>query len=435
MNLIIHPPEKLRGTVRMPGDKSISHRAAIFAALAEGTSTIYNFLPGGDCQATLACLRALGVAIEEPAPATVKIEGVGLRGLQEPAVCLDCANSGTSMRLLAGVLAGQPFMSILDGSEQLRRRPMGRITQPLQQMAATVLGRQNATLAPLAFRGGGLHQIDYTMPVASAQVKSAILLAGLFADGLTVVREPGPARDHTERLLRVMGGPVHVYGSVISIERPRTALTSVEMTVPGDISSAAFLIAAALITPGAQITVAGVGVNPRRTGILEIFREMGADLEISNERQDHGEPVADVTARHGQLRGIEIGGDLIVRAIDELPIVAVAATQAHGRTLIRDAAELRIKETDRIATIVSQLRRLGATIEEQPDGFIVDGPTQLGGAPVHSHGDHRLAMALAVAGLVASGPVLVEDAGCIADSYPGFERALTKLGVEVEVHS
>lgn len=433
MNLLIHPPAKIWGTLSVPGDKSISHRAAILASLAEGQSTIYNFLPGGDCRATLGCLRALGVSIHELGATTLQIEGQGLTGLKEPVQPLDCANSGTTMRLLAGLLAAQPFFSVLTGSQQLLRRPMRRVVDPLRQMGATVLGRQDDRLAPLAISGGNLRAIDYRLPVASAQVKSAILLAGLYTDGLTVVREPGPARDHTERMLAAMGAPIQVLGRVISIERPRRPLRPLRITVPGDLSSAAFLLAAGLLVKGSQITITGVGINPRRTGLLDIVREMGGEVCLANEREEAGEPVADVTVRHSPLRGVEVGGELIVRTIDELPVLAVIATQTQGRTVVRDAAELRVKETDRIATIAAELRKLGARIEERSDGFVVEGPVPLRSAPVHSHGDHRLAMALAVAGLVAEGPVLIEDADCVADSFPGFERMLHKLDVKVEV--
>jgi 3-phosphoshikimate 1-carboxyvinyltransferase len=309
---------------------------------------------------------------------------------------------------------------------------MGRIVDPLRRMGATVHGRQGGKLAPLAIQGSPLKSIDYTLPVASAQLKSAILLAGLYAHGLTIVREPGPARDHSERMLRTMGAPIGVLGPVVTVERPKEPLRPVRFTVPGDISSAAFLLAAGLLVPAAQVTVTGMGVNPRRTGILDVLQQMGGDIQTENLREEAGEPVADVTARASALHGIDIGGELIVRAIDEFPVLAVAATQAQGRTTVRHAAELRVKETDRIATVVTELKRLGARIEERPDGFVVEGPTSLHSAPVHSHGDHRLAMALAVAGLVADGPVLVEDAACVNDSFPGFERALQKLGVSLE---
>jgi 3-phosphoshikimate 1-carboxyvinyltransferase len=435
MNLVTHPAEGLYGTAAVPGDKSISHRAALFAALAEGTSTIETFLPGGDCLATLGCLRGLGVSIDELSPTKLEITGVGLHGLQEPAFPLDCVNSGTTMRLLAGLLAGQPFFSVLTGSPQLTRRPMARVVEPLRLMGATIYGRQEGRLAPLAILGSRLGGIDYALPVASAQVKTAILLAGLYGKGLTVVREPGPSRDHTERMLAAMGAPITVLGPVISSERPKQPLQPVNIAVPGDLSSAAFLLAAGVLVPGGQVTITGVGANPTRTGFLDILRQMGAELIVENERLEAGEPVADITARHSELRGIEVEGTLIPRAIDELPVLAVLATQARGRTVVRDAAELRVKETDRIATVTAELRQLGADVEERPDGFVVQGPTRLHSAAVSSHGDHRLAMALAVAGLVARGPVLIEDAECIGDSYPGFERALRKLGAELDGES
>lgn len=446
MNLIIHPPSELFGTLSVPGDKSISHRAALLAAIAEGESTVHGFLLGGDCLATLGCLRAMGVDIQDvlpnpspgdsalsPGTTNLKIQGVGLSGLHEPLAPLDCVNSGTTMRLLAGLLAGQAFFSVLTGSQQLLRRPMGRVVEPLRQMKAHIYGRQGGKLAPLAIQGGSLVGLDYVLPVASAQVKSAVLLAGLYADGLTIVREPGPARDHSERMLRAVGAPVQVYGSTIIVERPKRPLHPLHLTVPGDMSSAAFLIAAGLLVPGAQVTITGVGVNPRRTGLLDILVAMGGDVRMQNEREEAGEPVADLIARHSRLQGTQIGGDLIVRAIDELPVLAVVASQAAGPTLVQDAGELRVKETDRIATLAQELRKLGARIEERPDGFVVEGPTPLRSAPVQSHGDHRLAMALAVAGLAGSGPVLVEDAACMADSFPGFDRALQKLGVNLSL--
>lgn len=432
MNLVTHPADGLYGTAAVPGDKSISHRAALFAALAEGTSVIENFLPGGDCLATVGCLRALGVPVTELSLTTLQIEGVGLHGLQEPAAPLDCVNSGTTMRLLAGLLAGQRFFSVLAGSPQLTRRPMARVVEPLRRMGATIYGRQEGRLAPLAIQGSRLGGTDYALPVASAQVKSAILLAGLYGSGLAIVREPGPSRDHTERMLAAMGAPVTVLGPVISSERPQAALRPLAITVPGDLSSAAFLLAAAVLVPGGQVTITGVGVNPTRTGILDILQQMGAELVVENGRLEAGEPVADVTVRHSPLRGVEVGGAMIPRAIDELPVLAVLATQARGRTVVRDAAELRVKETDRIATVAAELRRLGAAVEERPDGFVVEGPARLQSAPVSSHGDHRLAMALAVAGLVAKGALLIEDTACIADSYPGFVRALRKLGAQLE---
>ncbi len=431
MNLLIHPTQALHGDVIVPGDKSISHRAAMFAALAEGQSRVRNFLPGGDCLATLGVLRGLGVKIEENAPTDLLIDGVGLHGLKEPAAPLDCINSGTTMRLMTGLLAGQGFFSVLHGSAQLSKRPMGRVVEPLRRMGALIFGRENGRLAPLAIQGTVLGDFDLPLPVASAQVKSALLLAGLYGKGLAVVRQPGPARDHTERMLAAMGAPIRVLGSTVISERARQPLNPLHLTVPGDISSAAFIIAAALLVPNSVVTILGVGVNPTRTGILDILQAMGGDITLHALRHEAGEPVADLLVRSAPLHGSEIRGDLIVRAIDELPILAVAATQAHGRTVVRDAAELRVKETDRIATVAAELRKLGAVIEELPDGFVIEGPTPLHSAVVSSHGDHRLAMALAVAALSADGPVLVEESECIPDSFPGFERVLTTLGARL----
>jgi 3-phosphoshikimate 1-carboxyvinyltransferase len=330
------------------------------------------------------------------------------------------------MRLLAGLLAGQPFTSVLTGNAQLRRRPMGRVVEPLQRMGATVLGRQGGRLPPLAIQGGHLRGMDYALPVASAQVKSALLLAGLYADGPTTLHEPGPARDHTERMLSAMGGELQIGDGNLRIA-PGGRLQALDVTVPGDFSSAAFLIVAATLAPGSEITVEGLGTNPTRTGLLDVLRAMGADLTLHNERTLNGEPVADLTVRASELQGVEVCGPSVVRAIDEFPILAVAATQAHGETVVRDAAELRVKETDRIATTVQELRRLGAEVAPRSDGLVVHGPTPLRGCAVHSQGDHRLAMALAVAGLIASGRTLVQDVDCIADSFPGFEATLAHL--------
>jgi 3-phosphoshikimate 1-carboxyvinyltransferase len=427
MNLLIHPTQELYGSARVPGDKSISHRAAMFAALAEGRSHVRNFLPGGDCQATLGVLRGLGVAIEEVSPSELLIDGVGLDGLQEPAAPLDCVNSGTTMRLMAGLLAGQRFFSVLSGSPQLTKRPMGRVVEPLRQMGAAIWGRHAGKLAPLAIQGARLHGTDYTLPVASAQVKSALLLAGLYSDGLAIVRQPGPARDHTERMLAAMGAPIRVLGSLVTSERPKRPLLPLDMAVPGDISSAAFILAAGLLVSESHVTVTGVGVNPTRTGIIDILRLMGAELRLENLRDEAGEPVADIVVQHSELRGVEIGGDLIVRAIDELPVLAVLATQAHGRTIVRDAAELRVKETDRIETVADNLRRLGAEVETFDDGFRVAGRQRLRGAEVDSCGDHRIAMACAVAALRADAPVVIENAEAASVSFPEFWDTLAQI--------
>jgi 3-phosphoshikimate 1-carboxyvinyltransferase len=422
----IRPSGPLRGHIRVPGDKSISHRALILGAIADGASRIENYLPAADCRATLGAIRAIGVEVEEVSGTSLVIHGRGLRGLQEPSDLVDCVRSGTTMRLLAGLLAGQPFLSVLGGESQLRRRPMGRIIEPLRLMGATILGRDGGRLPPLAVQGGDLHGIDYTLPVASAQVKSALLLAGLYADSPTTIREPGPARDHTERLLGAMGTRLEPGNREVRELRiwPGESLGALDVEVPGDLSAAAFLVVAAALVSGSEIMVEGVGVNPTRAGLLDSLRAMGAALTVEKRRDVSGEPVADLAVQATELCGVEVDGDTVVRMIDEFPILAVAATQAQGETLVRDASELRVKETDRIATTVAELRRLGAEIEARADGFVVYGPTPLAGTTVHSHGDHRLAMALAVAGLVASGETVVQDVACIVDSFPGFEALL-----------
>jgi 3-phosphoshikimate 1-carboxyvinyltransferase len=426
--LTVRPGASLRGRVCVPGDKSISHRALLFGALAEGDSRIEGFLPSGDCLATLGCLQALGVEIDRHDETTLTVHGRGLYGLQKPAALLNCARSGTTMRLLAGILAGQPFDSVLTGDEQLLRRPMRRVIEPLRAMGAEIKDADGC--APLTIHGQNLHGREHTLAVASAQVKSALLLAGLYADGPTVVRQSGPARDHTERMLMAMGAKIAVDGLDVTLT-PVDALTPNSLTVPGDISSAAFLLVAAVLIEGSEITVEGVGINPTRTGLLGVLGEMGAGIAVENARVQGGEPVADVTVHFSSLRSVEVGGDTVVRMIDEFPILAVAATQGCGTTVVRDAAELRVKETDRIAVIVEGLQAMGARIEPQPDGFIVEGPTPLKGVVVDSHGDHRLAMALAVAGMIAEGETVVEQAECIPDSFPGFVNLIKELGGEV----
>ena len=429
MRIIIKKAKGLRGRIKVPGDKSVSHRALLLGAIAEGTTRIRNFLPAADCLATLACVRALGVEVERLSETELIVYRRGLHGLTEPSDVLDCAGSGTTMRLLAGILAGQPFYSVLTGNEQLRRRPMGRIAEPLRQMGATVLGRDDGRLPPLTILGGDLRGIEYRLPVASAQVKSAILLAGLYADGPTVIHELGPARDHTERMLAAMGANIqYPISNITGITlRGDTGLSSLDIVVPGDISSAAYFIAAACLVPGSEVAIEGIGVNHTRTGFLDALKEMGAVILVENQQQVSGEPVADVVVRAGDLRGIEVRGDQVPRMIDEFPILAVVASQAQGTTVVGDATELRVKETDRIANIAVELRKLGARIEERPDGFVVEGPTRLVGAQVNSHGDHRLAMSLAIAGLAAEGETAIEGAECIADSFPGFEETLRDL--------
>jgi 3-phosphoshikimate 1-carboxyvinyltransferase len=448
--LIVHPSGPLRGAVAAPGDKSISHRALLLSALAEGETKIHGWVDADVCQATLRCVRALGVQVDQHDATTLTVRGAGRAGLREPADVLDCAGSGTTMRLLAGILAGQPFTSVVTGSEALRRRPMGRVAEPLRLMGATVLGRQDGRLPPLAIRGGRLAGIDYTMPVASAQVKSAILLAGLFASGETVVREPGPARDHTERMLEQFQVDVRVAaegtGAAIRLLGGQQLIGGGVLHVPADFSSAAFPLVAGALVPGSDLRLLGVGVNPTRIGLADLLTEMGGDLQIYDRRQtiepderpmpgrpaSRGEPLADLAVRSSALHGVTVGGEVVVRTIDEFPIFAVAATRAEGVTVIREAAELRVKESDRIGAVCRELRKMGAEVAEQPDGMIIRGPAQLKGAVVDSHHDHRLAMSLAVAALVADGPTEVLDAAVIRDSFPNFVETMCTLGADLE---
>ena len=415
----ILPPVSLHGTAHVPGDKSISHRALILGGLAAGASRVKGFLPSGDCMATIGCMRALGVTIERHDQTTLTVHGCGLHGLAAPGAPLDCVRSGTTMRLLAGLLAGQEFLATLTGDAQLLRRPMRRVTEPLRRMGAQIDDQDGH--APLRVRGSPLHGCVHELNVASAQVKSALLLAGLYADGPTAIRQCGPARDHTELMLAAMGAEVEVDGLEVTIHPPESAsLTPFSLHVPGDFSSASYLLVAAALVPGSEVTIREVGVNPTRTGLLDVVGRMGAQVELLRTHDSGGEPVADLAIRATSLRGTTVSGDTVVRMIDEFPVLAVAATQAKGTTIVRDAAELRVKETDRIATVVAELTKMGARIEPQADGFVVHGPTPLHGAVVDSHGDHRLGMALAIAALVAEGKSTVEGIDCIADSFPGF---------------
>lgn len=425
LDLKVRPTPYLRGEITPPGDKSISHRAAIFAALADGVSEISGFLEAEDCQSTLRCLQSLGVEIERPLQGVLKIKGQGPEGLREPEEVLDAGNSGTTMRLLMGVLAGQPFYSVLTGDRSLRRRPMGRVAEPLRQMGAQIWGREGGNLAPLSIKGGSLRPIDYSLPVASAQVKSAILLAGLGAEGETTVREPVPARDHSERLLEFCGIRIKKEDLKISLWG-RQRLRAFQINIPGDFSAAAFFLVAACVHPRAEIVVRNVGLNPTRTGLLTVLEDMGAEIQVYPEGVSAGEPYGVIRARSSSLRGTKIGGPLIPRLIDEIPVLAVAAAVAQGHTIIQDAAELKVKESDRITTLAVELRKMGAKIETLPDGMVLEGGT-LHGAVVDSHGDHRLAMALAVAGLIATGETVIRGAECMAVSYPGFMSDLEAL--------
>lgn len=423
MSVVIRPARRLRGVLTMPGDKSISHRAVLFNALTAGIARVDNFLPGADCQATVQCVQALGAEVVFETDQRLTVRGAGR--LREPVVVLDAANSGTTARLLAGILAGQPFFSVLSGDASLCARPMGRVVAPLWQMGARIQGRCDATLAPLAITGGGLTGIDFRLPVASAQLKSALLLAGLFADGTTTVHEPVPSRDHTERMLSAMGAKLDRGNGSISVRR--SELAPLDCSVPGDISAAAFWLVAAAAHPDADLVLHGVGVNPTRTGILDVLRAMGASITALEERTVGGEPVADLHVQSAALHGVEIGGSLIPRLIDELPALAVAASFARGQTVIRDAAELRTKESDRIATTAAELRKAGVFVEERPDGLTIEGGKPMGASFV-SYGDHRLAMATATLGLLASGESRLEDAEAVRVSYPEFWQDFITAG-------
>jgi len=424
---IVRPAARLTGELTVPGDKSISHRALLLNALAAGTARVRGLGLGADVRSTERCLKALGVRIEPDGDAGRVVEGAGLDGLRESEDVLDAGNSGTTMRFLCGVLAGQPFLSVLTGDASLRRRPMGRVLDPLRAMGAQAWGRANGTLAPLAIRGGGLRGLDYALPVASAQLKSALLLAGLYADGPTRLREPAASRDHTERLLRAQGVDLRVEGLDLWLTPPSRPPRAVDIAVPGDFSSAAYWLVAACVHPDARVTVRGVGVNPGRTGLLDVLREMGARLTLTNARDVGGEPVADLTAESSELRGVAIGGGVIPRLLDEVPVLAVAMAVARGPSRIDDAAELRVKESDRLHAVAAELTKLGATVGERPDGLDFAGGARLRGATVASYDDHRLAMALAVAGLIARGETAIEAADSVVISYPEFWDQLAAL--------
>lgn len=423
----IRPGRPICGTIVVPGDKSISHRALILGSLARGTNYVHNWLAAGDTLATLEAIRALGINIQRQGNSLIFEGG----RLSTPSGPINCANAGTAIRLLAGLLAGQPFPSVLDGSKQLRRRPMRRVVQPLRHMGAAIVDTNG--YAPLSIRPAELLGISYHLPVASAQVKSALLLAGLHTDQPTKITEPGPSRDHTERILAAMGADIHVTGRQITVVGTSHALSlaPLNIAIPGDLSSAAFLVGAAALLPGSDVHIMDVGLNPTRTGILDVMRHMGAVIAVEDMEEQSGEPIGMLCVCGSQLRAIHIAGDLVVRSMDELPILAVVATQAEGETVISDAAELRVKETDRIGLLTNELRKLGAEIEEMADGMIISGPVRLHGAEVSSHGDHRLGMALTVAGLVAEGETVVHGAGCIDDSFPAFAETLASLGAEI----
>lgn len=436
MRRSVSAPSRLEGTLTPPGDKSISHRSALLNAMAEGTAHVANFCVGDDRTSMLRCLRAIGTRITSHADCPIthadecfEIVGNGFYRFSEPDTVLNAGNSGTTMRLISGLLAAQPFFSVITGDGSLRSRPMDRILQPLKQMGAQIQGRDNDSKAPLVFHGGQLHGIEYEMPVASAQLKSCLIIAALFAEGKTVLHQPAASRDHTERMLEQMGVQLVEDGLTIAVE-PGRPLRSLNVNVPSDISSAAYWLVAAVCHPSARITVENVGVNATRAGIIDVLQSMGASVTVSNHRIEGGEEVADITAESSAMSGTEIGGDMIPRLLDEVPILALAACYATGTTVIRDAQELRVKESDRISATVEELSRLGADIQELPDGMVIRGTGGLRGAPGKSHGDHRLAMTLGVAGLLATGETVIRGAEAAGISYPGFWDDLDSLAGE-----
>lgn len=417
--------QSLKGMITVPGDKSISHRSIMFGSMAKGKTTVTGFLPGEDCLRTIEAFKQMGVKIEQQGT-DVTIESEGMDAFQEPMDILYMGNSGTTTRLLLGLLAGSHVHAVLSGDESIAKRPMKRVINPLREMGAHITGREDGQFTPIAVKGTTLQAIDYTLPVASAQVKSAVLLAGLNAEGTTIVREKEATRDHTELMLRQFGVNIDTTDGVISLAGGQK-LTASHVAVPGDISSAAFFLVAGAITKGSEITLENVGLNKTRTGIIEVLEAMGANLEIQPYDHEHAEPAGCVIIRTSELKGTTIGGNLIPRLIDEIPIIALLATQAEGTTIIRDAEELKVKETNRLDAVVAELSKLGANITATEDGMIIEGPTQLHGAALKTYGDHRMGMMNAIASLITEGAVTLDDADCIAVSYPTFFEDLDSL--------
>lgn len=415
----------LKGEITVPGDKSISHRSVMFGSIAKGTTEITGFLQGADCLSTISCFQKMGVEIENTQD-TVLVHGRGLHGLTAPESVLDCGNSGTTTRLISGILAGQNFSCTLTGDASIQKRPMKRIMDPLTMMGAQIESIHQNGCAPLAITGSPLHGIHYHSKVASAQVKSSILLAGLYAEGKTQVTEPALSRNHTEIMLRFFGADVTSEGCTAGI-LPAEELYGQKITVPGDISSAAYFIAAALLVPGSEVLIQNVGINSTRDGILRVCQAMGADITLLNAVYDKGEPVADLLVRHSNLKATEIGESLIPTLIDEIPVIAVMACAAEGTTIIRDAAELKVKESNRIRTVVDNLKAMGAQVEETEDGMIIHGGKPLHGGIIESHLDHRIAMSFAIASLIAEGETTIQNAECVNISYPAFYEDLEKL--------
>jgi 3-phosphoshikimate 1-carboxyvinyltransferase len=431
MQFTVTPSQVQDARVTVPGDKSVSHRSLMLGSIAEGRTEVSGFLAGEDCLATLSAMRALGVSIEQPSATEMSIDGVGLHGLREACGELDLGNSGTAMRLMAGLLAGQEFSSTLTGDESLSSRPMGRIIKPLTMMGAAIESDCDGT-PPLQVAGGlRLQAIQYEMPIASAQVKSSILLAGMYADGTTSVTEPAVTRDHTERMLGSMGAKVGVDGNRISLAGGQ-ALQGCQVEVPADLSSAAFIMLAAILAENADVLITNVGVNPTRTGVIDILQAMGADIRLENPRLLGEEPVADIRVRSSRLHGGAVDPELVSLAIDEFPVLFVAAAAASGKTVFSGIGELRVKESDRIAAMAGGMRRLGISVDESPDGAVVRGG-RFGGGTVESFGDHRIAMSLALAGTIAGGEVVVKDVAAVDTSFPGFTACMASIGVDILV--
>ncbi|MGD9579774.1 MAG: 3-phosphoshikimate 1-carboxyvinyltransferase [Vampirovibrionia bacterium] len=424
---IIPATSPLTGTIEIPSDKSLSHRSVILGSICNGKLHVKNFSLGADCKSTVGILKNLGIEIEYLTDSTLLVHGRGLKGFKEPKDILDAGNSGTTIRIMLGILSGQSFYSVLTGDDCLKKRPMGRVIKPLSSMGSQILARENNTVAPITICGGNLNSIEYKMPIASAQVKSSILLAGLYANGTTIVTEPAKSRDHTERLLKYLGADITVDGLSVSVTGQKE-LEPKEIKIPGDISSASFFIVAATIVEGSSLTLTNVGINPTRTGLLSVLQNMGADITIENEREVCGEPVGDIVVNYSNLKAIEISGEIIPTLIDEVPIIAVAASVAEGTTIIKDAQDLRNKESDRLKAITSELKKMGVDIEETPDGLIINGSKKIeGGCTCESHFDHRIAMAITIASLAAKNPVTINNADWIKISFPEFSTILNKL--------
>lgn len=424
-----YPAHQINGTINIPGDKSISHRAILLSSIADGASHVRGCSTCNDCVSSMHAIESLGIKIERNNLNEIMIYGKSLHGFVEPEEHIDCGRSGTTIRLLAGLLAGQNFNSTLTGDPQLLKRPMNRISIPLAKMGAKIITDNG--FAPIQINGTKINGFNHDLSIASAQVKSAILLAGLYAKGKTTVRQPGNSRDHTEKMLLSMGADLEVKNTYISIQ-PTNNLKPMDLTVAGDISSAAYPIAAAVLTNNSEIICKGVGINQTRTGLFDVLQKMGAKIEFRNKRLFGEEPVADIIAATSTLKGVEVSGDTVVRMIDEFPIFAVLATQANGKTMVKNAKELRVKETDRIKTVATELSKLGADITTFEDGFEIKGPTKLSGDVVNSHGDHRLAMAMIIAGIIADKSLTIDDVDCISDSYPTFFETMQTIGMEYD---